>query len=243
MAGTTLSTLKEKINDNLKDAYFSSNHANELVRAVNLALADINVGETGDNTKEVAYDFQRQQIDISYVSGTYDYTFTTANFKFPADLRAETDEDVAFSYVDTNYFFRKKGVFGSSEKMFAFIYNGNTLTLKINHDTTETLNFDYYSTDMVLDDGGTTRKAEIVDDADSFLMPDRYIPVLLELTLAYLYYQLKGLNSLDYKNHLQEGRVRLKRMVNAIGVERRLPNQRAMIKSEMGHTLRRITTT
>jgi hypothetical protein len=237
------STFKEKINDFLKDAYFSSNHVEELKRATNMALDDINVGETGEpGDKEVAYNFQREQEDISFIKDTYDYTFTTSNFKFPADLRVDSDEDETFSETDANYFFRKKGRFSSSEKMYAFIYNGNTLTIKINHHTTETLNFDFYSTDMVLDKDNSTRKSEIENDSDQFLIPERYINVLIELTSAYLYYQLKGLNSKDYILHLKEGRNRLKRMIASIGIYRKKSVIRPMIRGEQKQTLRRLST-
>ncbi len=239
----TYSDFQIKLNDTLKDAYYSSNHSAEILRATNRALDDINVGEVGEpNDREVAYDFQRKQANISFIKNTYNYTQTLTDFKFCVDLRVNSDEDEIFSEVDTNYFFRKKGVYSSTEKMYSYIYNGTTLTMKINHDTTETLNLDYYSNSMILDNDGSTLKKIIEDSDDKFLIPEIYINVLEELTAAYLFYLLKGSEDNDFIFHLKEGRNRLKRMISSIGRFKKQPSQRVLIHNEMGSVIKRVTT-
>jgi len=239
----TYSDFQSKLNDTLKDAQYSSDHSAEILRATNRALDDINVGEVGEpNDKEVTYDFQRKQTTISFVKNTYNYTQSLTDFKFCADLRVHTDEDEVFSEVDTNYFFRKKGVFSSQEKMYTYIYNGITLTMKINHDTTETLDLDYYSNNMVLNTDGSTLQKQIINNNDKFLIPEIYINVLEELSAAYLFQLLKGTEDDDFIFHLKEGRNRLKRMISSIGRFKKQPSQRVLIHNEMGNVIRRITT-
>lgn len=243
--------LKNLIQDHLRDTEFTSDYTSEILRAVNLALDDMNSGDDGNPRRiEIAYDFQKEVIDISFVSGTYDYDMSSTlsidltTFKSPNDLRIDSDENVYFSYVDPNYFFRKKGVNESGERMYTITHDGNTKYLKINYDTTDTLNFEYFTTDMVLDDGGTARRAYVDgnSDSDTFLFPDKYIGVLLNLTLAYLYGQLKGWNDATTIRCFSEGRRKLTQMINNIGKEVKKPISRMKPRNEWPSPLTRIST-
>lgn len=250
MGKYTYTNFKSLVQDHLRDDDFTSNYTAEILRATNLALDDMNAGATKERMRTtIAFDFQKQITDISFVSGTTDYTIAIGGdididpviFKFPDDLRVDSDEDVYFSFVEPNYFFRRVGTLSSSEKMYALTYDGNTLTLKINHSATETLNLSWYSTYMIAVSGGATRASHIVNNADTFLFPDRYIGVLLNLTLNKLYGELKGFTDPEALWFLSEGRRGLSQIVASIGRQQRKPSMRIKIRGEWPGSLGRVS--
>jgi len=233
--------ITNKLNDLMRDSNFVSNHTAEALRAVNNALEDINTGNTGE-PREVAYDFQKEIADVNFDDDYSEYTLGTAlNYKFPSDLRLDS-EDIKFEFVKPEYYFRKEGVFGSNEYMYTVYYEGNCHKLKINYETTDTLNFEYYSNNMVLDADATTRKVDTDGEADdTLLMPDRYFMTLIELTVADLYRQLKGATDEETIHYLTSGKRRLKQMIESIGVVRKEPRSQMMVRSEWSSSHRKIT--
>lgn len=250
----TYGNLKSLIQDKLQSEVFVSDNTAPILRATNLALDRINAGDTGEpNSLGIAFDFQLVEKDISYSTTTgHTYSFTTLaiteeTFKFPAShaLRIDTDENEYFTYRTPEYWYRRHGIEGSSEKMFAIEFNGNTRNLLINHSTTETLNFWYYTNEMVLDDGGITRRAHIdgESDSDTFLFPDRFINVLVDFTMHELYGQFKGYAEKDSQYFLKEAQKGLRAMINSIGVREVKPIVVVGPHSEWRSGLNRISRT
>lgn len=240
--------IKSLIQDKMRSAAFTSNNPSEILRAFNLGLDRINTGDTGErNQLEVAYQFQKKITNVSYSTTTgHDYAFTTLSinsntFKFPSDLRINTNEDVHFEEVSPRYWFKEHGVFGSIKSIYAITFNGNVRTLKILHDTTETLNFEYFTTDMILDDDGSTRGAHIdgKSDSDTLLIPDEWIDIPLNFGVSELYGIKKGYNDIECLRFEQKAQTRLKTMINTLGVRRQSP-QRIWIRSEWNRGLIRV---
>jgi hypothetical protein len=248
------SSVKSLIQDRIRSEAFMSDNLAQILRAFNSALDRMNAGDTGvANPLGVAFNFQKEEKDISYSTTTgHDYAFsalsiTEETFKFPADhgLRIDSDENEYFTHRSPEYWYRRHGVEGSSEKMFCLEYNGNTLTLKINHDTTETLNFWFYTNAMVLDDGGTTRRAYVdgESDDDTFLFPDRFINVALDFTMYEIYGQKAEYTDARAQFFLSEARRGLRGMISSIGKYEIKPVEMAKIRSEWRSGLNRISRT
>lgn len=316
----TLTDVKNLIDDRIRDINFSSNNPDQILRAINSALDQINNGQVDDseNKLEVGYDFQREYKDIYFdneLTGTADAggsatvlidsasTFvtdgvavgddvenstdvsvarvvsvdseiqitTTAlkngtdntfssgdsfkikslnykinsawNLKFPVILRTAKDHDTYFSYVEPEYFERKKHVLSSPEYMFTIEYINGTQVVIIGYETVENMNLVFFSTNMVLDDGGSTRRSYFdgISDSDTLLMPDRYIDVLTDLAVAELYGQKKGYDDKEYASLLTRGQKRLRKMISAIGTTRIQPVKRLKIRSEWTRGLTRLS--
>lgn len=218
----------------VKDSVYVSNNQSRILYATNQALNDINNGEIGEpNTNlTVGYNWQKNSTPIVYVPATLVYPITVTNFKFSYALTAPASSGVIFEEVDENYFWRKQQAFTSRERMYYWDYDNNVLNVNINYTRADTLTLKYFSTDMVLNQDGVTYQAEVVNNNDSFLIPDSWMNVLLELVAAKVYYQTKGLNSSDFKEHLLTGQTGLKRMISAIGTYRKKGISRPMIHSE-----------
>ena len=246
------SKIKELIQDKMRSAAFVSDNVNEILRAFNLGLDRINAGDTGDKQQRmVGFEFQKKITNVSYSTTTgHNYTFTTLSidsntFKFPSDLRINSDEDKHFTYREPNFWFRKHGTRGSTEPMYAIVFNANTRTLKINHSVTETLNFEYYTTDMVLDNDASTRRAHIdgLSDSDTLLIPDQFIDIPLNFAISELYGIKKQYNDPECLIFEQKAQNRLKAMINSLGTYERMPVQGISIHSEWGRGLQRISRT
>jgi hypothetical protein len=196
------SDITNEINDKLNDTNFTNNRTSETLRAINTALEDINIGNTREDKGmdiEVGYDFQLQTDDVSFVSGTKQYTFATlgitaSNFKFANDLRIQTDRNILFTEVKSDYFFRKEGVYSSTENMYTLHTDAGTTSLWINYTVTDTLDFEYFTNFMVSDSGGTNR-ANVFSDTTAtrlLLIPDRFWLVVPYLAAAELAFQRFG---------------------------------------------------
>ena len=156
------------------------------------------------------------------------------NFKFPILLRLANDHDIYFSYVSPEYFERKKNVSASSENMFTIEYINGTQVIIISWDTEENMNLVFCSSNMVLDDGGSTRRSYFDgnSDDDTILFPDNYIDTLVDLATTELYGQNKGYDDPEYKSFLKRGRTRLRGMIASIGFYRKQPIERLKVRSE-----------
>jgi hypothetical protein len=295
----TYTTFKNDLGDLIRDNTFVSDNPTKVLRALNRALSDINIGETGeDETHFVGYDFQREIQDIPFddeITGTQtgtasstilidstasfitksisvgddventtdgsitrvvsidsatqittsglkdgsDNTFSVAdaykikgvnykiastwNYKMPFILRLAKDHDEEFTFNEPEYFERRKFASGSDERMYTVDYQNGTRFLRINYDTVENLNFVFYSNNIVLNTDGSTRQTEIANDGDQFLIPDEHYHTIVELTAGYVFRQMNGEGSVEALTHLTEGRKKLKRMINSIGVFQKLP--------------------
>jgi hypothetical protein len=314
-----LSDIKNLVNDKLRDSGMSSDNTDQVLRAINLALGQVNAGDTGEkNQPQVGYDFQKEYQDVDYdneITGTadaggsstvlidasstfvtdgvsvgdtvenstdvsvarvvsvdsetqitttalkngtdntfssgdsfkiksYNYKInSTWNLKFPTLLRLAQDHNQYFSYVTPEYFERKKYITGSGERMFTIEYINGTQVLIISHDTAENMNLVFFSTNMVLDDGGSTRR-DYFDgnsDSDTILIPDRFIDVPVTLAVAELVGQKKGYDDTERKEILAEGRTKLKSMIASIGYYQIKPIERLATRSEWPRTITRIS--
>ena len=236
------------LNDTIKDAGWLSTHVDSTLRATNNSLRDINVGEIGEPTnQEVGYHFQRKTVTIPYVMGTNSYVLALTDFKFPYDLRPVISNVVGFppfSEVSVKSFINKAQTFFTQDKVYAISYNNNTLTIYINDETSENLVFEYYSTSMVLAADGVTFNDEISDNADTLLIPDRYMNVLRELVAAEIFAQTKSASdkSQESNEHLKKGQNLLKRMISAIGAYRKQPVERMSPRGEWPQPMSRVST-
>jgi len=245
----TYTNITDKIDDFMADANFSSNRVNETLRAVNSALDRISMGDIREDRgmdKEIAYDFQKKIVTVSFIDGTTDYTFSSlsiTDFKFANDLRITTDENTVFTEVDNDYFFRKQGVIASTERMYTIIYNGSTQTLKINYSITDGLDFEYFGNKMVTDDSASLQVNEFTgDDADdTILIPDHLWLVVPTLAAADLAGQYWTNDSRQSDRFEQQGKFLLKRMINSIGIHRKNTSRAFKTRSEWFQPLTRIS--
>ena len=304
-----LTDIKNLVTDKLRDSEFSSDNPDQVLRAINTALSQIDSGDVGEKDHpQVGYDFQREYQDIAFdneITGTITTTGTTTltdssatfitdgvavgddienttdgsiarvvsidsemaltttslkngtdntftaddayiikslnykinslwSLKFPVILRLAEDHDIFFSYVDPQYFERKKYISSSGESMFTIEYINGTQVLVINHDIEENMNLVFYSSNIVLDDGGSTRRTYFdgESDDDTLLIPDRFIDVVITLSTAELVGQRKGYDDPERMRILSEGRVKLKGMIASIGVYQIKPVERLATRSE-----------
>lgn len=153
------------------------------------------------------------------------------NFKFPLELRLAENRNIKFEYVNPEYFKRKKDVNYSSESMFTIEWEGNNQIIELNYDTTEALFLEFISNNMIKDTSGT-RKIHITANDDILLMPDIYFETIVDLATADIYGQNKGYNDSEYNVFLNEGRKKLKNMINSIGIKMKSPRRQVMIQSE-----------
>lgn len=153
------------------------------------------------------------------------------NFKFPLELRLAENRNIKFEYVNPEYFKRKKDVNYSSESMFTIEWEGNNQIIELNYDTTEALFLEFISNNMIKDTSGT-RKIHITANDDISLMPDIYFETIVDLATADIYGQNKGYNDSEYNVFLNEGRKKLKNMINSIGIKMKSPRRQVMIQSE-----------
>jgi hypothetical protein len=243
----TYTEITDKIGDILSDNNFTSNRTAETLRAVNNALDRISMGDTGEDkgmNKEVGYNFQKDIASVSFVNGTEDYTFASlsiTNFKFANDLRVNSDENVSFSEVANDYYFRKKGVVSSGERMYTIHYTDGAPTLKINYTNTDVLDFEYFSNRMVNDisAGGFLDNFDGAAD-DTLLLPDHLWLVVPTLAAADLARQRYGDDSQQPQMLERQGLSLLKRTINSIGVLRKNPSVRVKVRSEWFKPLTRI---
>jgi hypothetical protein len=238
------SSFQNEINDRMGNSYFTDNSKNELLRATNAALRDINVGKVSDkpdNTKRrIAYDFQREETDLTYLSGTVRYSLVTSiptlsDLKWVDNILINTDEDFNFTKRDANYFRRRRGVNKSTERIFAEEYINGTKYLLIYHSESNTLNIIWYSNYMVK--SGSTRSQYLPstsNDNYEFLIPEEFIDSVVDLTCANLYLQDRNEQSTSYKTFLNSGRATLQQMINQIGIREKKAVNSLKVKSEWG---------
>ena len=246
------SDITDKINDLMNDTNFTNNRTAETLRAINEALEDINIGNTEEDNGmdiEVGYDFQLKTTNVSFTSGTNQYTFTTlgiadSDFKFSNDLRVNSTRDTFFLEVSPNDWFRRQGVLGLTAKEYTIHSNAGTSSLWINYATTSTLNWEYYVNHMVADSDGTSRSNIFSDSTVTriLLIPDRHWLAVPYLAAAKLAFQRMGDQSQIPLMFKSEGIKRLKRMMNSIGKIRKSPSQRAKVRSEFFGPFHRIGT-
>ncbi len=220
------SNIATEVNDRLNNRYYSGENSQELFRAINRALRDINNGNIGNqsNRRRVGYDFQRESSNLSYIDGTERYTLSTYitdtnAFKWLEDVLINSDENRKFTKRTANYFRRKRGVNNSQERMFAEEYLNGTKSVLIYHGETDTLNLIWYSNYMVLN--GTTRQEYFSNDADlnqqELLMPEEFSDAVIDLATSYLYLRDRNEQTRSSVDYLSSGRQVLISMINSIG--------------------------
>jgi len=158
-------TFKSEVNDRINNTYFTDGNSNEVLRATNHALRDINIGKVAGkpidqiDKRRLAYDFQREETDISYVSGTERYTLSTIltviDLKWTQNILIDSDENRNFTKRTAEYFRRRRGVNVSVERNFADEYLNGVRSLLIYNAETDTLNLIWYSNFLVKSGGGT----------------------------------------------------------------------------------------
>ena len=176
-----LSDLFTDINLLLSDTTSGTIDNDDRTVAINLALDYVN--------GRGAYRFQKETTPISFVADTFVYTPSISSFKAPGYMEVNSlDRYPAFSYVDVEYFRRKRYRSESRESMFAIEEIGGTFTVYINHFNTETLDLVYYSNFLVLDDDGSTRKEKFADNNDRLLIPDRHSAIVTMKAAEFLFH-------------------------------------------------------
>ena len=234
------------VNDRLNNKYFSDTHSNEIFRAVNQALRDINVGKISDNPKDqprrrVAYDFQRESTDLSYTSGTERYTTSTyitdlTALKWIEDILIDDDENARFTKRTASYFIRKRGVNSSTEKMFAEEYLNGTRSVLIYHSETDTLNLIWYSNYLVT--YGGTRQKYFTEGAtlnnQELLVPEEFADSVINIAVGYLYLQDRNEQTTSSNFFLNSGRQTLINMISSIGKYEKKPFDGLNIMNEWG---------
>jgi hypothetical protein len=103
----TYENLKDKVSDYIRDNDWIDNHPNEILRAANNALEQINAGqyqtEIRSDASQIGYDFQREIQDVLFtdeVTGTITTAGTTTLIDSSATFT--TTEDVAVGDFITN---------------------------------------------------------------------------------------------------------------------------------------------
>lgn len=241
------SDIKNGINDRLNNTYFSSTKSNEIFRATNQALRDINVGKISDNPlsqpkRRVAYNFQKESTDLTYTSGTVRYAvvatvgITLANLKWIDNILINTDENVVFTKRTDEYFRRKRGVNVSTERMYAEEYLNGTKNLLIYHGESDTLNVIWFSNYLVSNSG--TRQRYFSEgttlDNQQLLIPDEYADAVIDITVGYLYQEDRNEQSSSSNVFLNRGRETLRNLISATGIYEKKPLNVIRINSEWG---------
>ena len=164
------------------------------------------------------------------------------NYKFPLDLRLAEDSEIEFEYYHPADFNRKKYVDMSPAYIYTIetIGNQNIEVIKINYSTTEALYFEFCSYNIVKDSSGA-RGTSVANDTDILLIPDNFFLCPVELALADLFAQLKGRESAEAVYYLNNGRNRLRQMINSIGIKMKKPINRLMIRNHWPKKLTKIT--
>lgn len=239
----TFDDVKTEISDRIGNSYFSDGNSNEVLRAVNHALRDINSGKTGKEppSRLVGYEFQRETSNLTYVSGTVRYALSTpitslAVLKWVDNVLINSDENVTFTKRDPSYFRRRRGVNNSQERMFAIESLSGTKYILVYHAESDTLNLIWYSTYLVASSAGT-RAPSLPTTGNSsytFLIPDEYMDCVIDLACAYLYLQDRNEQSGSSKLFLDTGRSTLQNMINTIGQFEKKPVNQLNVRSEWG---------
>jgi len=234
------------INDRLNNKYYTDTHSNEILRVINQALRDINVGKITDNPasqprRRVGYDFQRESTDLAYVSGTERYTLSTyitdlTTLKWIEDVLIDSDENRKFIKRSASYFRKKRGINYSTERMFAEEYINGTKSILIYHSETHTLNLIWYSNYLVT--YGGTRQLYFVDGAtlnnQQLLIPDEFVDAVIDIAVGYSYRQDRNEQSLSSNAFLNSGRQTLMNMISSLGRYEKKPLERIGFNSEWG---------
>ena len=185
MAGGSLkySDVTQKIDDELRDITTAAIDNGKKFRAIRSALDAINIGDVGDELvlSQMGYNFQKQVDTFTHTDGTTEYTFSTvgiteAEYKFFWKLRPNSDEDEIFEYVKDAYLRDQAGRRGSRRNLVADdFWDNGTRKFKINHFQTQSLDLEWVSTFLVVDDDTTTLKdypdSENDSDAKFLLLP------------------------------------------------------------------------
>lgn len=235
------SDISNEINDRINNKYFSGNNSNELFRAINHAIRDVNTGNIGKGTRRVAYDFQRESTDLTYVSGTERYTLSStitdlSDLKWIDDVLIDSDENSRFTKRSASYFRRKRGVNNSTERMYADEYLNGTRSILIYNGESKTLNLIWYSNYLVLN--GATRQKTFIDGDDlnnqQLLIPDEWCDCVIDLATGYLYEQDRNEQSSSSKSYLSAGRNELLNLINNLGKYEKKAADIRNIRSEWG---------
>ena len=235
------SDISNEVNDRLNNKYFSGNNANELFRAILHALRDVNTGNIGKGTRRVAYDFQRESTDLTYVSGTERYTLSTyitdlTALKWIDDVLINSDENTKFVKRSANYFRRKRGINISTKRMFADEYLNGTRNILIYNGESDTLNLIWYSNYLVLD-GSTRQRTFSAGDSlnnQQLLIPDEWCDCVIDLTTGYLYQRDRNEQSTSSNTFLSAGRNELLNLINNLGRYEKRASEIRNIHSEWG---------
>lgn len=237
------------VQDRVGDSDIGSSRGDLILRSTNRALAKINRGELANVTRQrrVGYIFQKQTDSFTYDSGTLAYSFTTlgiteADFKFPWDIRINTDENVAFDYLEPTNFRYKRGALSSRTPAFALDNDAAARQLLVYYGADNTLDLEWYSNYMVTD--GTTRRATVTDvENDYFLMGDEFVESpLADLTAAYV---LRAISTNENKeaaslwNDGENGLMSMMESNNAVYEKK--PNTKIKLRSEWNLSYSRIS--
>lgn len=241
------SDITNAIGDNINDRYFVSTHENEIKRAINRALRDINNGRVTDNPRgaqkrRVGYDWQRESVDLVYISGTERYIVSTvitlSELKYISDVLIDSDENAKFNQRTASYFRRRRGVNKTTERMWANEFIGGIKDILIYNADSDTLNLIWYSNFMVLDSDGSTRQELFSgsdDTEESLLMQDDYSDSIVDIASGYLIKQDRTEQSAGPADLLNQGRRTLQDLINAHGQREKKPVDGPDINSEWGN--------
>jgi len=240
------SDITTKIDDELRDITTAALDTGKKFRAIRSALDAINIGDIGKEQVpgQIGYNFQKQVDTFIHTNLISEYTFATvgvteAAYKFFWQLRPNSDEDEIFEYVKDSYLRDQAGRRGSSRNMVADdFWDNGTRKFKINHGQTQLFDLEWVSTYLVIDDDLTTLKdyPDSENDVDcTFLIPDRFHMVLVYLAAADLLKMVKDFDrSKEHLWFLQQGQMKLERLIASHGLRERHPVTRPKIRQEMG---------
>lgn len=237
---TLYSDIKTEISDRVNSAYFSDVNQNEILRATNHALRDINIGRLTEDPKErgsrlVGYDWQRAELDVSYVSGTKEYTLASisSSMKFVDDVIVKTDENQRFTQATPRYFRRRIGVNNSNELMWATEFTDSIPYLLVNYYETDTLQAIYFTSNMVSISGVASPKFQ-GDDNESLLMPDTYADAVIDIAVGYLSLRDRNERSRTSQTFLTSGRSVALALIKAHGKRQTKPIDNLDVRNEWG---------
>jgi len=238
------SDIKDAINDRLNNNYFTSTKSNEILRATNQMVNDINIGKVSDKPTEfnrlVAYNFQRESSSFSYTTGTNRVDLSTvitdlSNLKWTDSIIVNGDENRTFTKRTASFFRRKRGVNMSSELMFADEHLNGTRSILVYNRESQTLDLIWYSNFMVLNADGVTRQTYFTgNDNETLLLPDMYSNAPFDIIAGYLYRQDRNELSTSTNFLLSSGRQTLQSMIGSIGVREKKPVDGIRMRSEWG---------
>jgi len=233
-----VSEVKELVSNVVADSTFESDNTGLIDNAIKWATRRVNKGEREGvkAQRRVGYEWQKLKASFSFTAGTEAYTFTTLTvdndtFKFPWDVRVETDENVRFEQLEATSWRYKRGVLDSSQHAYAIDFVDNVRNLLIYYGTTDTLEFEYYDNRMLIDDGGTIYKAEFSADDDKYLMDDDFIDCIVEAAAAWIYRIREDESSQNYVRTLRFADEALTNLISSKGVLEKKPIRRLATRS------------